>query len=96
MADIAAKLLENNIDRVVESVMRTINSARVADLPSAAVPLADAPERQEDEIRDQIIDLCGHVAVALRGLHLPHGDVASYAKPAAPPAGPVVHLDVRR
>lgn len=79
-------LLEENLDRVIESVVRNINAGRGA-VPDLDAP-ADQPETTEpEESRATIADLCGHVAHALKTLDAGPHALASY-KAAEPPATP--------
>src|SRR5690349_13576344 len=89
-----AKMLEGNIDRVVETVLRGWDLRMVAPLADVAGPdgTADLTPQDQEAVRTQVTDLCGHVAVALRGLD-PHGhNLATYVRPA--PKAPT--LDVKR
>ena len=90
-----ARVLEENLDRVVDSVLRTLAAGGVT--PDSAVT-SDEPEGSaaEAQVRETIADLCGHVAFALKSLEpRPHG-LASYHAPAASSAGSSRSLDIRR
>ena len=85
-----ARALEQNLDRVVDSVLRSLVPGREAE---AADPEAGSDETTARQI---MADLCGHVAFALRSLDAappPHGVYHGNV-----PALPVEHpmLDVRR
>jgi len=81
---IPAHMLEGNIERVVETVMK-----KLGDFP----PTDEADAIPSLEARVTMTDLCGHVAAALRGLEMHGGDRASYIRP-EPKQNPT--LDVRR
>jgi hypothetical protein len=91
-----ANMFEKNIERVVDLVLRTIADMPEANEEASSADTADTPAGRrlvDDQARLQVTDLCGHVAVALRGLET-HG-VASYSRPEA--SAPQTHvLDVRR
>jgi hypothetical protein len=57
-----AQLLEQNLDRVVDSVLRSLQPGRSAEAEGTP------PVEDEATTRRIMADLCGHVAVALRGL----------------------------
>lgn len=89
-----ARALEENLDRVVDSVLRTLAAGGVT--PESAVA---SDEREgtmaEAQVRETIADLCGHVAFALKSLEpRPHG-VATYHAP-VPPSAASRSLDIRR
>lgn len=94
-----ARALEDNLDRVVDSVLRTLAAGGVT--PSTAVSMGDAPGNPaESQVRETIADLCGHVALALKSMEPSARSVASYRAPAPAPvpasAGAVRSLDIRR
>lgn len=88
-------LLEANIDRLVESVLRI---AATAGAVHAAEP---APEARSDAMANQALEqLRGHAAQALRGLATFHSHSAADYRSAGPESGTHCesdnHLDVRR
>jgi hypothetical protein len=93
-----ARALEENLDRVVDSVLRSLAAGGVT--PPTAVATGEAPESPaESQVRETIADLCGHVALALKSLDASARPVATYRAPApTPPApgGTVRSLDIRR
>ena len=91
MSHTSASILEENIDRVVDSVVRNISAGR------GAVPDVDAVDSAEDvdgdeEARETLADLCGHVAYALRSLDAGPHALASYKAPEQPAAAPTLNL----
>lgn len=93
-----ARALEENLDRVVDSVLRSLAAGGVT--PPTAVATDDAPDTPaESQVRETIADLCGHVALALKSLEPSARPVATYRAPAstAPAQGGAVRsLDIRR
>ena len=93
-----ARALEENLDRVVDSVLRSLGAGGVT--PPTAVASGEAPDTPaESQVRETIADLCGHVALALKSLDPGARPVATYRAPgpAAPaPNGAVRSLDIRR
>lgn len=89
-----SRILEENLDRVVDSVLRTLAAGGVT--PETAVALSEPDGTvAEAQVRETIADLCGHVAFALKSLEpRPHG-VASYHAPVGPLGSPR-SLDIRR
>lgn len=86
-----ASVVEENIDRVVDSVVRNISAGR------GAVPDLDAIEAAaevdgEEEARETLADLCGHVAYALRSLDAGPHALASYKAPEKPATAPTLNL----
>lgn len=95
---VAGSLLEENLDRVIDSVVRNINAGRGAvpdpdsmdaelAAPSGGGELPDAAEA-----RETMADLCGHVAYALKSLEAPHHATATYRAPEAPAMPPTLNL----
>ncbi len=85
--------LEENIERVISSVVRNVDAGR------GAVPDADlleaTPDSGEDaaEARDETLaDLCGHVAYALKSLETAPHALASYRAPEPPSVPPTLNL----
>jgi hypothetical protein len=82
----AASLLEENLDRVIDSVVRNVNAGRgaVPDPDSMQeADVADSGTSVEDEARETLADLCGHVAHALKTLDTPRHATATYRAPEA-------------
>jgi hypothetical protein len=91
----AGSLLEENLDRVIDSVVRNVNAGRGAvpdpdSVQSAGTADSESPEK--DEARETLADLYGHVAHALRALETPHRTTATYRAPEAPAAAPTLNL----
>lgn len=83
--------LEENIERLVESVVRNVNAGK------GAVPDLDAAEQASEtleaaESRDTMADLCGHVAHALKSLDSAPHALATYRAPEPPQAPPTLNL----
>ena len=86
--------LEENLDRVIDSVVRNVSAGR------GAVPPLDAPECEgssEDateatEARDTLADLYGHVAHALKSLETAPHPLATYRGPDRPAGQPTLNL----
>lgn len=91
-----ARVLEENLDRVVDSVLRTLAAGGVA--PEVAACGEREATAAEAQVRETIADLCGHVAFALKSLEPRAYGVASYQAPVASPvpAGAPRSLDIRR
>lgn len=87
-----ARVLEENLDRVVDSVLRTLT---VGVAPEPAAIGARETAVAEAQVRETIADLCGHVAFALKALEPRLHGVPSYHAPVAP-AGAQRSLDIRR
>ena len=78
-----ANLFEGNIERVVKMAMPQSSDFPQPDETDVIMP---------EEVRETMTDLCGHVALALRGVEMQGGDLATYIRPA--PQSPT--LDIRR
>lgn len=89
-----ARVLEENLDRVVESVLRTLAAGGVTP-PTAVASEEPSVTAAETEVRETIADLCGHVAFALKSLEPRSHGLASYHGPVAPATSPR-SLDIRR
>ena len=93
-----ARALEENLDRVVDSVLRSLAAGGVT--PPTAVATGEVPGTPaESQVRETIADLCGHVALALKSLEPSARPVATYRAPgpSAPAQGGTVRsLDIRR
>jgi hypothetical protein len=91
-ASVPGSHLEENLGRVIDSVVRNVSAGRGAvsdlDVPEA-VPTPDA----DAEARETLADLCGHVANALKSLAAaaPHA-LASYRAPERPASAPTLNL----
>ena len=87
-----ASLLERNLDRVVDSVLCSLVPGRPAVTEDGSDPVAD-----EATSRRIMADLCGHVAIALRGLEATPAPVGTLRATGAAPF-PVQHpsFDIRR
>lgn len=90
-----ARLLEENLDRVVDSVLRTLSAGGVTPGTAVASEERDGSVA-EAQVRETIADLCGHVAFALKSLEPRLHGVASYHAPVASAAGAPRSLDIRR
>ena len=91
----AGSLLEENLDRVIDSVVRNVNAGRgaVPDPDSVqALDAVDSASASADEARETLADLCGHVAHALRALDSPQRVTATYRAPEAPATAPTLNL----
>lgn len=88
----SAHLLEQNLDRVVDSVLRSLVPGREAETETDATPGVGADEAASRQI---MADLCGHVAFALRSLEESPHVVGSF-RPPVPPGAEGSQLDVRR
>jgi hypothetical protein len=87
----SSSLLEDNLERVIDSVVRNVGAGR------GAVPDLDAPEVQlaPDEASDAratMEDLCGHVAYALKSLDSGPHALATYRAPDRPVTPPTLNL----
>jgi hypothetical protein len=88
-------LLEENLDRVIDSVVRNVNAGRGAVPDPDSMQAVDATEpvsRDEDEARETMADLCGHVAHALMAFDTRQRAPATYRAPVAPAAAPTLNL----
>jgi len=86
-----ASLLEENLDRVIDSVVRNVTAGRGAvpdpDVVDCAIPIAD-----ENEAQATLADLCGHVAYVLKSMDGLTHPLASYRAPEQPVAAPTLNL----
>ncbi|MEO7041767.1 MAG: hypothetical protein ABI035_05880 [Gemmatimonadaceae bacterium] len=91
MGHSSTSILEENIDRVVDSVVRNISAGRgaVSDV-DAMDSVADVDG--DEEARETLADLCGHVAYALRSLDAGPHALASYKAPEQPATAPTLNL----
>jgi len=87
----AASLLEENIERVVDSVVRNVSAGRGA-VPDLDTVQPDVIEGDQAEDRETLADLCGHVAHALKSLDSAPHPLASYRAPEAAPVPPTLNL----
>lgn len=91
----AGSLLEDNLDRVIDSVVRNVNAGLGAVPDPDSMQVVDATDRaslDEAEARETMADLCGHVAHALRALDTQPRATATYRAPEAPAAAPTLNL----
>lgn len=81
-------LIEENLERVIDSVVRNVSAGR------GAVPDLDATESQAPggEARATLADLCGHVAYALRSLDAAPHVLAGYKAPVPAASPPTLNL----
>lgn len=87
-------ILEENIERVVDSVVRNVSAGRGAvpdDDAMPSEPTGDDAE-SEEEARETLADLYGHVAYALKSLETGPQALASYRAPEPPAAAPTLNL----
>lgn len=86
--------LEDNLERVIDSVVRNVSAGRGAvpdlDAPEAAASAGAADEATED--RETLADLCGHVAHALKSLETAPHPLATYRAPERPASQPTLNL----
>ena len=87
----AASILEENIDRVVDSVVRNVSAGRGA-VPDLDTVQADGVEGDRVEDRETLADLCGHVAHALKSLDSAPHVLASYRAPETPASPSTLNL----
>jgi len=83
----AASILEENIDRVVDSVVRNVSAGRGA-VPNLDTMQADVVEDDRGEDRETLADLCH----ALKSLDSAPHVLASYRAPEAPASPPTLNL----
>ncbi|HEY5087614.1 MAG TPA: hypothetical protein VII66_09685 [Gemmatimonadaceae bacterium] len=86
-----SSLLEENLGRVIDSVVRNVSAGR------GAVPDPDAMEAGvgadgENEARETLADLCGHVTFALKSMDAQPHALATYRAPEAPATAPTLNL----
>jgi hypothetical protein len=86
--------LEENIERVIESVVRNVKAGRGGVPDEDTMPAIPAVPDGEDEedARETLADLCGHVAYALKSLESGPQALASYRPPEPVPAPPTLNL----
>ncbi len=91
----SASHLEENLDRVIDSVVRNINAGRGAVPDPDSIPAtgteADS-SRGDAEARETLADLYGHVAHALKALDGPRRQPATYRAPEALAGAPTLNL----
>lgn len=89
---VPGSFLEENLGRVIDSVVRNVDAGR------GAVPDTDLVETKSgtnDDVvgaRETMADLCGHVAYALKSLETGPQVLASYRAPEPPSAPPTLNL----
>lgn len=89
-----SRVLEENLDRVVDSVLRTLAAGGVTP-ETAVAPEDPSGTAAEAQVRETIADLCGHVAIALKSLEPRTHGVATYHAP-PPQVSANRALDIRR
>lgn len=88
---VPTSLLEENLDRVIDSVVRNLSAGRGAVTDPDLAETNGFPDPDNDA-RETLADLCGHVAYALKSLDgVPH-NLASYRPPEAPVGTPTLNL----
>lgn len=88
---VPTSLLEENLDRVIDSVVRNISAGRGA-VPDPDSLGSDSSVEDESDAKETLADLCGHVAYALKSLDgVPHA-LATYRAPEAPATAPTLNL----
>jgi hypothetical protein len=102
MIRVPVSLLEENIDRVVDSVVRNVSAGRgaVPDLDAEGMGAPggirsdseDGKSANEDAARETLADLYGHVAHALRALDATPHALAGYRPPEPQAAPPTLNL----
>jgi hypothetical protein len=90
----SASILEENIDRVVDSVVRNVSAGRgaVPDVDAIQNDMIGEDVRSEEESRETLADLCGHVAYALKSLESGPQALATYRAPEPPATAPTLNL----
>ena len=88
---LSSSLLEDNLDRVIDSVVRNVSAGRGA-VPDMDITEADAPAAEASDARETLADLCGHVAYALKSLDSAPHALASYRAPEPPASPPTLNL----
>lgn len=93
----AGSLRGEELDRVIDSVVRNLNAGLSAMQDAAAAQPAEpaAPDSAgigENEARETMADLCGHVAHALRSLDTHQRSIATYRGPEKPESAPTLNL----
>jgi hypothetical protein len=95
---VGGSLLEENLDRVIDSVVRNVSAGRGAVPDPDSMDAEPAAPSRDDvlpdaaEARETMADLCGHVAYALKSLEAPHRATATYRAPEAPAMPPTLNL----
>lgn len=87
----ATALLEENLVRVIDSVVRNVSAGRGA-FPDPDSIEPECSVEEENDARDTLADLCGHVAYALKSLDGAPHPLASYRAPQAPATAPTLNL----
>lgn len=88
----SASILEENIERVVDSVVRNINAGRTALPDMDPAELETSVTEEGSEARETLADLCGHVAYALKSLDAGPHALATYKAPEPPATAPTLNL----
>lgn len=84
-------LLEENIDRVVSSVLRNVSAGRGA-VPDPDAMMAASDVATSEEASETLADLYGHVAHALKSLDGAAHPLATYRAPERPESPPTLNL----
>ncbi len=88
---VSGSLLEENLDRVIDSVVRNVSAGRGA-VPDMDAMESTVPADEQSEARETLADLCGHVAYALKSLDAAPHALASYRAPEPPASPPTLNL----
>lgn len=88
---VPTSLLEENLDRVIDSVVRNISAGRGA-VPDPDLADTDVAPEQGNDARETLADLCGHVAYALKALDGTPHNLATYRPPEALIGAPTLNL----
>ncbi|MEO6778005.1 MAG: hypothetical protein ABI194_01005 [Gemmatimonadaceae bacterium] len=84
-------LLEENIDRVVSSVLRNVSAGRGA-VPDPDAMMVPTDASTSEEANETLADLYGHVAYALKSLDGAAHPLATYRPPERPESPPTLNL----
>ncbi len=101
MPTLPSPLLEANLDRVLDGVLRTLRSGKrdvdiAADLPTVTQQAEQTRSTLRDDASDELLTtLCGRVAEALRGMELAPGSGSDYRATSSSSDHPAT-LDIRR
>ncbi len=88
---VPTSLLEENLDRVIDSLVRNVSAGRGAFPDPDAVGAPASPEG-EDDARETLADLYGHVAHALKSMDGAQQALATYRAPEPPATPPTLNL----
>lgn len=87
----SVSLMEENLERVIDSVVRNVSAGRGA-VPDLDAPSVEIPGGDQSEDRETLADLYGHVAYALKSLDATPQALASYRAPEPPASPPTLNL----